>query len=60
MGCKPLKRVMEACKAFLKLNGNKPSSAKVEVSLSVGIKDGFSDATVPSGRVASQWINISS
>jgi len=55
---------MEACKGFLRPDGDWPSSAKVEGSLSArstrraGTKVALSDPTVPSGRVVAQQIKV--
>ena len=57
-------RVTEACKGFLRLDGNQPSSAKAEGSLTArptsraGTKVGLSDPTVPSGRAVAQRIKV--
>ncbi len=51
-----LHKVTEACKGFLRLDGNQPSSVKGRGSLiarptrRAGTKVGLSDPTVPSGR----------
>ncbi|MFQ6659465.1 hypothetical protein Gotur_028364 [Gossypium turneri] len=57
-------KVTEACKGFLKLDRDWPSSAKVEGSLTVRstrrarTKVGLSDPTVSSGRAVVQWIKV--
>ncbi|KAK7377742.1 hypothetical protein VNO80_03174 [Phaseolus coccineus] len=61
-GLKASPKVMEACKGFLGPDGDWPSSAKAEGSLTTrptrraGTKLGLSDLTVPSGRVVAQRI----
>ncbi|MCD9644256.1 hypothetical protein HAX54_032436, partial [Datura stramonium] len=58
------KKVMEACKGFLRSDGDFPSSAKAEGSLTARptrqarTKVGLSDPTVPSGRAIAQWIKV--
>ncbi|GKB20521.1 hypothetical protein Tco_0854444 [Tanacetum coccineum] len=55
-------KVTEACKGFLGPDGDWPSSAKAEGSLTArpthraGMKVGLSDPTVPSGRAVAQRI----
>ncbi|XLR57870.1 hypothetical protein S83_008542 [Arachis hypogaea] len=57
-------KVTEACKGFLGPDGDWPSSAKVEGSLTArptrraGTKVGLSDPTVPSGRAVAQRIKV--
>ncbi|MBA0662570.1 hypothetical protein Goklo_006666, partial [Gossypium klotzschianum] len=55
-------KVTEACKGFLRPDGDWPSSAKAEGNLTArstrraGTKVGLSDPTVSSGRAVAQWI----
>uniref|UniRef100_A0A2N9EW64 Uncharacterized protein n=1 Tax=Fagus sylvatica TaxID=28930 RepID=A0A2N9EW64_FAGSY len=57
-------KVTEACKGFLGPDGDWPSSAKAEGSLTArptrraGTKVGLSDPTVPSGRAVAQRIKV--
>ncbi|KAI8025509.1 hypothetical protein LOK49_LG02G01966 [Camellia lanceoleosa] len=57
-----LPKITEACKGFLGPDGDWPSSAKAEGSLTArptrraGTKVGLSDPTVPSGRAVAQRI----
>ncbi|KAI3740480.1 hypothetical protein L2E82_30917 [Cichorium intybus] len=57
-------KVMETCKGFLGPDGDWPSSAKAEGSLTArptrraGTKVGLSDPTVPSGRAVAQRIKV--
>ncbi|KAG9438714.1 hypothetical protein H6P81_021346 [Aristolochia fimbriata] len=57
-------QVTEACKGFLGPDGDWPSSAKAEGSLTArptrraGTKVGLSDPTVPSGRAVAQRIKV--
>ncbi|KAK3182932.1 hypothetical protein Dsin_030218 [Dipteronia sinensis] len=57
-------KATEACKGFLGLDGDWPSSVKAEGSLTArptrraGTKVCLSDPTVPSGRVVAQWIKV--
>ncbi|CAM6042372.1 unnamed protein product [Sphagnum compactum] len=63
-GPKASQKVTEACKGFLRLDGNQPLSVKAKGSLTarptrrVGTKVGLSDPTVPSGRVVAQRIKV--
>ncbi|KAD7116982.1 hypothetical protein E3N88_04250 [Mikania micrantha] len=57
-------KVTEACKGFLGPDGDWPSSAKAEGSLTArptrraGTKVSLSDPTVPSGRAVAQRIKV--
>ncbi|KAK5842370.1 hypothetical protein PVK06_004717 [Gossypium arboreum] len=61
---KASQKVTEACKGFLGPDGDWPSSAKEEGSLTArptgraGTKVGLSDPTVPSGRAVAQRIKV--
>ncbi|KAK7325647.1 hypothetical protein VNO80_34029 [Phaseolus coccineus] len=63
-GPKASPKVTEACKGFLGPDGDWPSSAKAEGSLTArptrraGTKVGLSDPTVPSGRAVAQRIKV--
>ncbi|KAK9081072.1 hypothetical protein Scep_031067 [Stephania cephalantha] len=63
-GPKASQKVTEACKGFLGPDGDWPSSAKAEGSLTArptrraGTKVGLSDPTVPSGRAVAQRIKV--
>ncbi|CAK9249904.1 unnamed protein product, partial [Sphagnum jensenii] len=63
-GPKASQKVTEACKGFLRLDGNQPSSVKAKGSLTArptrraGTKVGLSDPTVPSGRAVAQRIKV--
>ena len=63
-GAQASQKVMEVCKGFLGLDGDWPSSAKAEGSLTArptrraGTKVGLSDPTVPSGRAVAQRIKV--
>ena len=58
------KKVTEAHKGSLRLDGNQPKSAKAEGSLTArvttraGWKHGLSDPTVPRGRAVAQRIKV--